>query len=151
MPDAEISALTSEAGIACLYLLSSLPSCTLDDSTVLKLVAFTDTQDPWTIEQAYGVAWKILLTHLSTERLQDFVLGPVLQDFLKPLFARSSSRVTESGRPDRYYGTTDPRNQQTKTASWKTSAPWAITTTRWAVERSCVRFFPAPLSPEMVP
>ncbi|KAH6889092.1 hypothetical protein B0T10DRAFT_459759 [Thelonectria olida] len=127
------SALATEAGIACLQLLSLLPSCCLDDSTLLKVVACTDARDAWTTGKAASVASDLLQAQLTKERLDDFVVGPVLQAFLKPLFAKSSSRVTESGRPNHYYGTTDPRHQHAKTTSWKSDAPWAMSTARWAV------------------
>ncbi|KAH7163633.1 hypothetical protein B0J13DRAFT_580686 [Dactylonectria estremocensis] len=135
-PDQETSAMVAEAGIACLQLISLTWSYSLDDSTLLKVVAFTDCRDPWATEKAASVASELLRTQLTANRVVEFVVGPVLQTFIKPLFAKSSSRVTTSGRPTQYQATPERGQQPPKTSSWKDHAPWAVSTMRWAVDAS---------------
>ncbi|KAH6989424.1 hypothetical protein BKA56DRAFT_611684 [Ilyonectria sp. MPI-CAGE-AT-0026] len=132
----ETVALVAEAGIACLHLLSLTWSYSLDDSTLLKVVAFTDPRDSWTTIKAAGVASGLLQTQLSTVRKTEFIVGPILQTFLKPLFAKSSSRVTASGRPAHYQETAERGRQPAAASSWKGHAPWAVSTLRWAVDAS---------------
>ncbi|KAI5457218.1 hypothetical protein BGZ63DRAFT_408664 [Mariannaea sp. PMI_226] len=134
--DSETSTLMAEVGITCLQLLSSTWSCNLDNAALLKLAAFTDPRDPWTTEEAAIVASHLLKTELDVEKLAAFIAGPVLQEFLKPLFAKSSSRVTESGRPDHYLLAAGSTQQHKKTSIWKTTFPSAIAVVRWAVEVS---------------
>ncbi|KAH7171548.1 tRNA nucleotidyltransferase [Dactylonectria macrodidyma] len=135
-PGQETAALVTEAGIACLQLLSLTWSYSLDDATLLKVVAFTDCRDPWTTKKAASVASELLRTQLTATRAVEFVVGPVLQTFIKPLFAKPSSRITASGRPARYQ--TPPQRGQLppKTSSWKDHAPWVVSTLRWAVDAS---------------
>ncbi|KAF7545837.1 hypothetical protein G7Z17_g8870 [Cylindrodendrum hubeiense] len=135
-PDQEMAALVAEAGIACLHLISVTWSYNLDDSTLLKLVAFTDLRDPWVTNKAVKVASGLLREQLTASTMAGFIIGPVLQTFLKPLFAKSSSRVTASGRPAHYQETAEKGRQPPKTSSWKALAPWAISTLRWAVDAS---------------
>lgn len=129
-------ALVAEAGIACLHLLSLTWSYSLDDSTLLKVVAFTDPRDSWTTVKAAGVASGLLQTQLSAVRKTEFIVGPILQTFLKPLFAKSSSRVTASGRPAHYQATAERGRHPPAASSWKGHAPWAVSTLRWAVDAS---------------
>ncbi|KPM40086.1 hypothetical protein AK830_g6462 [Neonectria ditissima] len=135
-PDDEIAPLVAEAGIACLSLISSTQPYNIDDSTLLTVVAFTDSRDPWTTKKASSLALDLLSAQLSDKKLADFVIGPILQTFLKPLFAKSSLRTTASGRPAHYQTVPDKSPQPGKISSWKDHAPWAVSTLRWAINLS---------------
>ncbi|KAG9496959.1 hypothetical protein J7337_011748 [Fusarium musae] len=130
------SELLTEAAVASLSILCSKYRITLDQITLVKLTAVTDPQDPWTTAQAAAAASKLLSKHLEGESLNDFITNAVLQKHLKPLFMKSSSRITASGRPSQYDVVDDRSRPVIEVQSWRTQAPWAEATIQWTVNMS---------------
>ncbi|KAF5615964.1 CCA tRNA nucleotidyltransferase mitochondrial [Fusarium tjaetaba] len=130
------SELLTEAAVASLSILCSKYRITLDQVTLVKLTAVTDSQDPWTTAQAAAAASKLLLEHLEGESLNEFITNAVLEKHLKPLFMKSSSRITASGRPSQYDMVDDRSRPVIEVQSWRTQAPWAEATIQWTVNMS---------------
>ncbi|TFA97521.1 hypothetical protein CCMA1212_010768 [Trichoderma ghanense] len=98
--------LTAEVGLALLILISLLPAPSsnplpLDDAALIRIVAYTDENDPWTTTQSARLASRLLETSLTDDSKRDtFIIQSLLNDTLRPQFAKSSStRLTPSGRP----------------------------------------------------
>ncbi|KAF5990131.1 tRNA nucleotidyltransferase [Fusarium bulbicola] len=132
----EHSELLTEAAVASISVLCSKYLIILDQITLVKLTAVTDPQDPWTTAQAAAAASKLLSKHLEGESLNEFITNTVLQKHLKPLFMKSSSRVTASGRPSQYDMIDDRSRPVIEVQSWRTQAPWAEATIQWTVNMS---------------
>ncbi|KAF5668594.1 tRNA nucleotidyltransferase [Fusarium denticulatum] len=130
------SELLTEAAVASLSILCSKYRINLDQITLVKLTAVTDPQDPWTTAQAAAAASKLLSEHLKGESLNGFITKAVLQKHLKPLFMKSSSRITASGRPSQYDIVDDRSRPVIEVQSWRTQAPWAEATIQWTVNMS---------------
>ncbi|KAF4442150.1 CCA tRNA nucleotidyltransferase mitochondrial [Fusarium acutatum] len=130
------SELLTEAAVASLSILCSKYHIILDQITLVKLTAVTDPQDPWTTAQAAAAASKLLSEHLEGENLNKFITNTVLQNHLKPLFMKSSSRITASGRPSQYDMIDDRSRPVIEVQSWRTQAPWAEATIQWTVNMS---------------
>ncbi|KAF4502629.1 CCA tRNA nucleotidyltransferase, mitochondrial [Fusarium agapanthi] len=132
----EHSELLTEAAVASISVLCSKYRIILDQITLVKLTAVTDLQDPWTTAQAAAAASKLLSKHLEGENLNEFITNTVLQKHLKPLFMKSSSRITASGRPSQYDIIDDRSRPVIEVQSWRTQAPWAEATIQWTVNMS---------------
>ncbi|KAF4337704.1 CCA tRNA nucleotidyltransferase mitochondrial [Fusarium beomiforme] len=134
----EHSELVIEAAVASLSLLCSKHSAILGQDSLLKLTAVTDPQDPWTTAKAATTASKLLSEQLLGENLTSFLVNTVLQKTLKPLFMKSSSRITASGRPSQY-DTIDDRSRPVEVHPWRARAPWAVATIQWTVNTSTTK------------
>ncbi|KAM5386711.1 hypothetical protein ACJZ2D_000004 [Fusarium nematophilum] len=134
--DPRESALLVEAGVACFSILSSAYSLKLDERTLLKVVSVTGSQEPWSTAKSASSASDILNEQLPGEILVDFIVGPILQRTLKPLFNKPSSKITASGRPSQYTPVDDRSRQFAEPPTWKSHAPWAVATLQWAVDMS---------------
>ncbi|KAM5374923.1 hypothetical protein ACJA88_007588 [Fusarium oxysporum] len=132
----EHSELLTEAAVASLNVLCSKYHIVLDQTTLVKLTAVTDPQDPWTTAQAAAAASKLLAEQLECESLTEFITNTVLQKYLKPLFMKSSSRITASGRPSQYAMIDDRSRPVIEVQPWRTQAPWAEATIQWTVNMS---------------
>ncbi|KAF5617297.1 tRNA nucleotidyltransferase [Fusarium sp. NRRL 25303] len=132
----EHSELLTEAAVASLCILSSKYRIVLGQFTLIKLTAVTDPQDPWTTAQAATAASKLLFEHLEGESLNEFITNTILQEHLKPLFMKSSSRITASGRPSQYNMIDDRSRAVIEVQSWRTQAPWAEAIIQWTVNMS---------------
>ncbi|KAG5773603.1 hypothetical protein H9Q72_000645 [Fusarium xylarioides] len=130
------SELLTEAAVASLSILCSKYRIILDQITLVRLTAVTDPQDPWTTAQAVAAASKLLDEHLEGESLNEFITNTVLQKHLKPLFMKSSSRITASGRPSQYDMIDDRSRPAIEVQSWRIQAPWAEATIQWTVNMS---------------
>lgn len=135
----EHSELLTEAAVASLSILSSKYRIVLGQFILIKLTAVTDPQDPWTTAQAATAASKLLSEHLEGESLNEFITNTILQEHLKPLFMKSTSRITASGRPSQYNMIDDRSRAVIEVQSWRTQAPWAEATIQWTVNMSTVR------------
>ncbi|OTA02721.1 hypothetical protein A9Z42_0031640 [Trichoderma parareesei] len=104
-----IRSLAAEVGLALLTLISLLqPSSSiplaLDNAALIHLVPYTDDNDPWTTAQSARLAARLLETSLTDdddEKRDTFIIQTLLNDTLRPQFAKSSSstKLTPSGRP----------------------------------------------------
>ncbi|KAF5546378.1 CCA tRNA nucleotidyltransferase mitochondrial [Fusarium phyllophilum] len=130
------SELLTEAAVASLSILCSKYRIILDQITLVRLTAVTDPQDPWTTAQAAAAASKLLDEHLEGESLNEFITNTALQKHLKPLFMKSSSRITASGRPSQYDMIDDRSRPAIEVQSWRIQAPWAEATIQWTVNMS---------------
>lgn len=100
------------------------------------ITAYTDSRDSWTTEHAALQASHLLDTSLSGGRTRDFIVGSILQDYLRPLFSKSTSKVTESGRPSQFRNQEHVQRDGLEPPSWKKQGPKAIAVLRWAVKTS---------------
>ncbi|KAF5661856.1 hypothetical protein FHETE_8262 [Fusarium heterosporum] len=135
----ENSELVTEAAVAGLSIISSKYSFSLGERDLLRLTAITDPQDPWTTAIAAATASKLLTDQLTSQELTDFITSAVLQKLLKPLFMKSSARVTTSGRPSQYVNVEDGFWPPSEAQTWKTQVPWVEATIGWAVNTSSTR------------
>lgn len=138
-PLAEANSLVAEAGLACLQLLSTSWSCRLDDVALLSVVHYTDPEDSWTTGEAASLASRVLDRHLPGTKVADFIAGPLLQTYLRPIFSKSSARVTAAGRPSHFLEPTDRSRPQLEPPSWKRSGLHVVSDFKWAVQASDVR------------
>ncbi|ENH75272.1 hypothetical protein FOC1_g10010663, partial [Fusarium oxysporum f. sp. cubense race 1] len=138
LDQSQLSRLTAavKAAVASLNILCSKYHIVLDQTTLVKLTAVTDPQDPWTTAQAAAAASKLLAEQLECESLTEFITNTVLQKYLKPLFMKSSSRITASGRPSQYAMIDDRSRPVIEVQPWRTQAPWAEATIQWTVNMS---------------
>ncbi|KAK1254480.1 hypothetical protein MKX08_008475 [Trichoderma sp. CBMAI-0020] len=96
--------LAAEIGLALLVIISLF--CTspsepflLDDIVLISVVTYTDENDAWTTEESSQLAARLLKSNLADDKLDTFITQRLLQDTLRPLFSKSSTRLTASGRP----------------------------------------------------
>ncbi|KAL7814312.1 hypothetical protein V8C44DRAFT_357161 [Trichoderma aethiopicum] len=97
----------AEVGLAILTLISLLqpPSSStpppLDNAALIHIVTYTDDNDPWTTTQSSRLATRLLESSLAGDEKRDtFITQSLLNDTLRPQFAKSSStRLAPSGRP----------------------------------------------------
>ncbi|KAG8673428.1 hypothetical protein FPOAC2_06871 [Fusarium poae] len=134
--DKEQSDLITEATVAGIAIAFSTHSLALGDDLLIKLTAITDPQDPWTTDIAASTATRVLTEQISVQKLPKFIADDILQDTLKPLFAKSSSRITASGRPSQYAAVDDRSQVFSEVQSWRSQAPWAEATIHWTVNAS---------------
>ncbi|WXC47398.1 hypothetical protein QX201_007118 [Fusarium graminearum] len=130
------SDLIIEAAVAGIAIASSTHSLALDKDLLVKLTVVTDPKDPWTTSVAASVASQVLAQQISAERLPGFIASDILQNTLKPLFTKSSSRITASGRPSQYATVDDRSRAFSEVQSWRSKAPWAEATIQWAINTS---------------
>ncbi|KAL6881515.1 hypothetical protein J3F83DRAFT_61271 [Trichoderma novae-zelandiae] len=162
--DYTIRSLAAEVGLALLVLISllhTLPSSSsaplpLDDAALIHVVAYTDTDDPWTTTESSRLATRLLETSLADDKLDTFVTQRLLHDTLRPRFAKSSARLTASGRPlqvpqqprGRQPGTQlDSISQAHEKLHAASSFQWAVTScSQAAIGRHWPLFLPILLS-----
>jgi hypothetical protein len=102
------------------------------------ITAYTDSRDSWTTEHAALQASHLLDTSLPERRTRDFIVGSILKDYLRPLFSKSTSKVTASGRPSQFRNQEQVQRDGLEPPSWKKQGPMAIAILRWAVKTSKV-------------
>lgn len=96
--------MAAEVGLALLVLISLLCSSssepsTLDDTALVYVVTYTDEGDAWTTAESSRLAARLLEISLADDKLDEFITQCLLHDTLRPLFSKSSTRLTASGRP----------------------------------------------------
>lgn len=127
-----------EAGLACLQLLSTTWSCSLDNTSLLSIVHYTDPSDQWTTEKAATLASGLLDQHLAGAELGEFIAGPLLQTYLRPIFSKSSARVTTSGRPSHFRDPADNSTNHMAPPAWKLAGLQVVSDFHWAVRAADV-------------
>lgn len=140
LPDYTARALTAELALACLELLSTTWSAPLDDQALLSIVSYTDVHDPWTTHAASCLATRLAASRLPADRLAAFIVGPLLQAYIRPIFSGSSDKVTSLGRPVQFHGRpSSPRKPGFDNAlRWKHSDPPVTSVFLWAVKNATV-------------
>lgn len=136
--DTDACALTAEAGLA---VLAGLGEESLPDKALVAIVGYTDASDAWTTEAAAVTASQILTDNLS-ERFDEFIAGPILQDLLRPVFSKSNKSVTADGRPAHTRQANPMDRLLTDPPSWKQAGLHVVTVFAWAVRSATVS--PAP-------
>ena len=111
----------------------------VDDDSLLLLTAYTDPSNPWTTSSAAHASLS-LLSALPSAKTSRFIVDTVLQRHLRPIFSKTTSKVTSSGRPSQY-PEQDARVTEAATRggieepAWKTgSGLTAVSTFAWAVD-----------------
>ncbi|KAL7629695.1 hypothetical protein AAE478_001218 [Parahypoxylon ruwenzoriense] len=145
-----------ELGLRTLTHLSKLGDTTtsqqpldLPPSTLLRVTAFSNANDPWTTASSSQLSRSLLLPlSASPQRLGPFITSTILSTFLRPLFSKSSlpggsgsGALTSTGRkaaypspPSRY---DDAARLETPEAKpWKYAHRYAITVFAWAVQHA---------------
>ncbi|KAL7933580.1 hypothetical protein V8C35DRAFT_59038 [Trichoderma chlorosporum] len=102
--DYSTRSLAAEVGLALLVLVSLLcgsssESLRLDGPTLVWVVTYTDKDDAWVTAESSRLAARLVETSLDDDSLETFITQDLLHDTLRPLFSRSSTRLTASGRP----------------------------------------------------
>lgn len=126
----------AELALACLALLSS----PLDDAALITVIAYTEDSAPWTTSGGACLAAQLVQSQLPQEKLADFISGPLLQSYIRPIISSAaSSRLTGSGRPVQFHHNTDASQKARLDAAWKRCEPPVTTVFGWAVEKAHVR------------
>ncbi|KAM0474896.1 hypothetical protein ACHAPX_007417 [Trichoderma viride] len=132
--------LAAETGLALLVIISLF--CTspsepflLDDVVLISVVTYTDENDAWTTKESSQLAARLLEANLVDDKLDTFITQRLLQDTIRPLFSKSSTRLTASGRPSQL--AQQPTNIQARTSldtvSQEREKLHAASSCKWAV------------------
>ncbi|KAM0445835.1 hypothetical protein ACHAPV_006724 [Trichoderma viride] len=132
--------LVAEIGLALLVIISLF--CTspaehllFDDVVLVSVVAYTGENDAWTTKESSQLAARLLKSNLAEDKLDTFITQRLLQDTLRPLFSKSSTRLTASGRPSQL--AQQPTSTQARTSldtvSQEREKHYAASSCKWAV------------------
>lgn len=120
--------------LAALELLSrSLPEL-VDDQALVLIIAYTNINDSWTTQPSAYLASDLIASHLPNDQLTSFIVGPVLQAYVRPIFSQTGG----SGRSAQ---TRDVLERPL----WKQRDPLAASVFRWAVDNADVKSSPSPI------
>ncbi|KYK61912.1 hypothetical protein DCS_03057 [Drechmeria coniospora] len=134
---ATIDALTAELVLASIHILSASSDSSLDDQALLCVIAYTDVRDPWTTETAFQLASRIIAANLPPSRHAEFIVGSILQTYIRPVLSASSSgKLTGSGRPSHFPSGVSNASKSAFASSWKQSNPPVTTLFHWAVKNA---------------
>jgi hypothetical protein len=108
----------------------------VNPDTLISIIAYTDAEDPWTLETTQRMAEEVLEYHQRQLISHDFIIKHVLMDFIRPLFSASQTPlVAPQGRG--IIGQTVQklylRNQDASKKPWRLSEASAMTVVRWAI------------------
>lgn len=129
-------ALVAELVLAALELLSRLGLDVIDDQALVLIVAYTDVHDPWTTASSSCLATSLVASHISDDKLTPFIVGPVLQAYVRPIFSQSSGTDVRTGRPGRCRHV---HHSSQDGLRWKEQDPLVTSVFRWAVDNADVR------------
>lgn len=129
----------AEAALACLDALTShwFP-VNLQPQTLLRITAFTSPLG--TSQIALSILSRAFRSDDGQQRKTAFIVDIILQSYLRPLFSKSSAKLTPAGRPAAYQDPTplpDTRLNQ-ETPAWKKEGLRAVAVFRWAAENADV-------------
>ena len=137
------------AGLRLLSHMENLLAIEDDDKAVellLCLVSFTDQRDPWTSQEAFAQANLLLDHHIdavkATPKKFDTLLIRLLQEKIKPVFAKSKSReITKQGQKaiSPLPGPFVPSDSEATNKPWKFRDMYIVTVFKWVLERLDVR------------
>jgi hypothetical protein len=134
---AQKESLTAEAALATLGLLHQR-AYVLDEASLLAVLSYTDAHDSWTTQEASCMAIHIMQKSLPGDKLDDFIVQYLLQRHFRPLFSRSTSKLTAAGRPSYYDDGAGPASAMLQTPSWKSHGNELLILSRfsWTVANS---------------
>ena len=98
---------------------------------------------PWTTRSASLTA-RSLLSTLSRETVTELIVDTILQRHLRPIFSKSTTKLTSSGRPSQYPSQYPGQNAPKDAAVgddeplWKRNGLGVVSMFAWAVETSNV-------------
>lgn len=106
------------------------------------LASFTHPKDPWTNEEGFALAGRLLSSHLalikSVSKDFDLLITDLLLDHVKPLFIKSNSslltpqaRKAISPRP----GPAAPSDFEDSSKPWKFNSPHIVTVFQWVLSQ----------------
>ncbi|KAH7327835.1 hypothetical protein B0I35DRAFT_472604 [Stachybotrys elegans] len=133
------SVLIGETALSCLTAISSALQEALDGEVLVVLLAYTNPSSPYASDRAAELANSLLSNQLADDdKLTHFIVEVVLKGTLRPLFSKSTSRVTSSGRPSHL-----EQPAKSATATTDGEAPWkqaggiaTMARLQWAVKAS---------------
>jgi hypothetical protein len=109
----------------------------VNPDALLSIIAYTDTEDPWTLESTQRTAEQVLSYHQKQLMSHDFIVEHVLVAFIRPLFSDSQTpSVTSQGRKAIDQTVQGPHYLRVMDASkkpWKFREVSAMTVLRWAI------------------
>ncbi|CAH0025548.1 unnamed protein product [Clonostachys rhizophaga] len=129
----------NEATLACLYILTSSWKIPLSVDSLIQIAAFTNPSDPWVTDEASSFATAILspeyVASSNAADVSTFITRSILQDYLRPIFSKATTRVTSSGRPTQFPDPDpSPHRQGVEPPAWKKHGFRIIPIFRWAEE-----------------
>ncbi|KAJ2905476.1 uncharacterized protein MKZ38_005352 [Zalerion maritima] len=135
---------TRTLGLEVYRTISTQLSLHLTQQALLTLAAFTREADPWSTNGSLGLVTPILESQVLAddkyEVRKTLIAETILEDFIRPLFAKSKPEaITISGRKTGYKNTerkSAGADDSPETKPWKYTAPYSITVFKWAVEKS---------------
>ncbi|KUJ07030.1 uncharacterized protein LY89DRAFT_632043 [Mollisia scopiformis] len=112
-----------------------------DSKILLAILAFTSSRDSWTSPIAKTLAQGLLSPYTQQIHSKEFIIGHVIQLFIRPLFSKSKPEaITSTGRkamptsaPPRRH---DVAELERASKPWKYEAPYSVTVFSWAVENA---------------
>ncbi|TVY37373.1 CCA tRNA nucleotidyltransferase, mitochondrial [Lachnellula occidentalis] len=119
--------------------ISSPRPSTIDPKTIITLITFSSTMDPWTTPAILSLSTSFLSLYTPQTHTQDLILT-LLNTFIRPLFSHSKPRtITSSGRKAMPSSAPLPKHD---VAAERTSKPWkyetvyAVRVLAWIVENA---------------
>lgn len=109
------------------------------NSTLLSLIPFTSTENPWTTPQSQQIATKILEKHSLYVQSSKFLVAYLLISFIRPIFSEaatpnsitaSSRKAAPSSAPPRHL---DIRESSPSRQPWRSNIPHTITVLQWII------------------
>ncbi|RAL65756.1 hypothetical protein DID88_005422 [Monilinia fructigena] len=126
--------------ISNLFEIYSKPLYQPKDSTLLSLLPFTNTANPWTTPQSQQIATAILEKHNLYIQSPEFLVTYLLQSFIRPIFSKmpapksvtaSSRKAAPSSAPPRHF---DIRESSPSRQPWRSNIPYTIPVLKWIIE-----------------
>jgi hypothetical protein len=115
----------------------------VDSNALLSIMAYTDVEDPWTLEATQEAAEQVLGYHQKQLKTHEFVVEHVLTGFIRPLFSGSqTTSVTSQGRKAITQAVQKPHhlhNLDESKKPWKFREVYAMAVLRWAIRNMDVR------------
>ncbi|CAG9977838.1 unnamed protein product [Clonostachys byssicola] len=132
------SAQVNEATLACLCILTTVWKTALSVDSLIQIAAFTNPSDPWVTDEASSFATAILspenIASATDADVPTFITRSILQDYLRPIFSKATTRVTSSGRPTQFPDPSPNSHRQgVEPPAWKKHGFRIIPIFRWAV------------------
>lgn len=128
-------ATSAEAALAALYAIDAGPGG-ISDALLRSVIPYTEASQPWTTAAAAATAERLLDKYRPGAEKQEFVIGGVLQSYLRPVFSKSTSAVTAQGRPVLFREPQPDAGFHAQKAAWKEVGPHIVTIFDWAVDAS---------------
>ncbi|KAJ8067772.1 hypothetical protein OCU04_003373 [Sclerotinia nivalis] len=126
--------------ISYLLEISSNPFQPPKNSTLLSLIPFTSTKNPWTTPQSQQIATTILEKHSLYVQSPKFLVTYLLKSFIRRIFSEaitpksitaSSRKAAPSSAPPRHL---DIRESSPSRQPWRSNIPHTIPVLQWIIE-----------------